>query len=255
MARLNGKVAVVTGGAQGIGLATGKLFAEEGARVLLVDVQEDLLKKSAEAIGSDRVSFAAADVSDPTQSEGYVRTAVDRFGGIDIYIANAGMLGPVAPITEFPIDIFDRVMAVNIRGVWLGLKYAIPEIAKRSGGSIVITSSIAGVKGFAMLSAYSTSKHALVGLMRTAAIEGAPMGIRVNAIHPGPIETPMIDELADGVAPDDRQQGRQALEDATLLKRTASPQEVANIMLFLASDESSNCTGGSYMVDGGNSLG
>ncbi|MGD0231190.1 MAG: SDR family NAD(P)-dependent oxidoreductase [Syntrophorhabdales bacterium] len=255
MSRLDGKVAVVTGGARGIGLATGTLFVEEGARVLLVDVEEELLKKAVETLGSDRAGFAVADVSNPEQSERYVKVAVEHFGGIDIYIANAGILGPVVPIVEFPIDVFDRVMAVNVRGVWLGLKYTMPEIAKRKGGSIVITSSIAGVKGFGGISGYSTSKHALVGLMRTAAIEGAPIGIRVNAIHPGPIETPMIDELADGIAPGSREQGRQALEGATLLKRAASAREVANIMLFLASDDAAFCTGGSYMVDGGNQLG
>jgi NAD(P)-dependent dehydrogenase (short-subunit alcohol dehydrogenase family) len=255
MSSLEGKVAVITGGARGIGLAAGKLFVEEGARVLLVDIEEKLLQKSVEVMGSNRVDFAVADVSDPKESEGYVKAAVERFGGIDFYVANAGILGPVAPISEFPIDMFEKVMAVNVLGVWLGLKYTIPEIAKRGGGSIVVTSSIAGVKGFPMISAYSTSKHALVGLMRTAAIEAAPMGIRVNAIHPGPIETPMIDELADGFSPGDRSKGRELLEDGTLLKRTASPREVAEIILFLASARGSFCTGGSYMVDGGNQLG
>jgi NAD(P)-dependent dehydrogenase (short-subunit alcohol dehydrogenase family) len=254
MSRLDGKVAVVTGGARGIGLATSKLFSEEGARVFLVDVEEGLLKKAVGAIGRERADFVVADVSDPKEAERYVKMAVDHFGGVDIYVANAGILGPVAPITPYPIDMFDRVIQVNLRGVWLGLKYVIPEMEKRGGGSIVITSSIAGVKGFPMVSAYSASKHALVGIMRTAAIECAPMGIRVNTVHPGPIDTPMIDLLADGFGGGVRDQGKQALEGGTLLKRYGSPEEVADIMLFLASDESRYCTGGTYMVDGGMAL-
>jgi NAD(P)-dependent dehydrogenase (short-subunit alcohol dehydrogenase family) len=254
MGRLDGKVAIVTGAARGIGLATGSLFAKEGARVFLVDVEEGPLKKGVGVIGSEWADCAVADVSDPRETERYIKMAVDRFGGIDIYVANAGILGPVAPIAPYPIEMFDRVIQVNLRGVWLGLKYVIPEMEKRGGGSIVITSSIAGVKGFPMVSAYSASKHGLVGIMRTAAIECAPMGIRVNTVHPGPIDTPMIDLLADGFGGGVRDQGKQALEGGTLLKRYGSSEEVADIMLFLASDQSRYCTGGSYMVDGGMAL-
>jgi NAD(P)-dependent dehydrogenase (short-subunit alcohol dehydrogenase family) len=149
---------------------------------------------------------------------------------------------------------FDHVVAVNLRGVWLSLKYAIPEIQKRGGGSIVITSSIAGVKGLAGGSAYCASKHGVVGIMRTAAIEYAPFGIRVNTVHPGPIATPMVEEHVRGRYPDSLEEGKKVLADSTLLKRYGSPEEVAAIMLYLASDESRYCTGGIYMVDGGKGL-
>jgi len=254
MFRLNGKVAIVTGGASGIGLATGRLFAEQGAKVLLVDLQEDLLCATVEKVASTSVSYATADVSKPDQTTRYVQTAIDRYGGLDILISNAAVVGDKSPIVDYSIEEFDHVVAVNLRGAWLSLKYTIPEIQKRGGGSIVITSSIAGVKGSAGSSAYCASKHGVVGIMRTAAIECAPFGIRVNTVHPGPIATPMVEEHVRGRHPDKPEDGKKALADSTLLKRYGTPEEVAAIMLYLASDESRYCTGGIYMVDGGKGL-
>ena len=255
MKRLEGKVAVITGAAAGIGRAAGKLFADEGARVMLVDIREDALKKTADAIGTENVDYIAADVSRAEENQKYVKAAVDKFGGIDVLVANAGILGPVAPTVLYPEESFDKVIAVNLKGTWLSLKYAIPEIEKRGGGSVMITSSIAGVKGFAAVPAYSATKHGVIGIMRTAAIECGPLGIRVNTIHPGPIETKMIHDLEKGFFPDDPSQGQAALEGGTLLKRYGDAMEVAPLMLFLASDESRYCTGGIYMVDGGMNLG
>jgi NAD(P)-dependent dehydrogenase (short-subunit alcohol dehydrogenase family) len=254
MFQLDGKVAIVTGGASGIGLATGRLFAEQGAKVLLVDLQEDFLRAAVEKVDSTSVSYATADVSQPDQTAQYVQTAIDRYGGLDILISNAGVVGGKSFIVDYSIEEFDRVVAVNLRGVWLSLKYAIPEIQKRGGGSIVITSSIAGVKGSAGGSAYCASKHGVVGIMRTAAIECAPFGIRVNTVHPGPIETPMVEEHVRGRHLDTLEEGKKALADTTLLKRYGAPEEVAATMLYLASDESGYCTGGIYMVDGGKGL-
>jgi len=254
MFRLDGKVAIVTGGASGIGLATGRLFAEQGAKVLLVDLREDLLRKAMESVGDKSVSYAVADVSQPDQTARYVQTAIDRYGGLDILVSNAGAVGGKNNIVDSPVEMFDHVVAVNLRGVWLSLKYAIPEIQKRGGGSIVITSSIAGVKGLAGGSAYCASKHGVVGIMRTVAIEYAPFGIRVNTVHPGPIATPMVEEHVRGRYPDSLEEGKKVLADSTLLKRYGSPEEVAAIMLYLASDESRYCTGGIYMVDGGKGL-
>ncbi len=251
MGRLNGKVAIITGGAGGIGSQAGKLFVQEGAKVLLVDLNEDALKQAAQTIGSDAVGYCAADVTQPDQTQQYVQAAVDRFGGVDILLANAGIEGEVKPITDYSIETFDKVIAVNVRGVWLGLKYAAPEIEKRGGGTIVITSSVAGVRGTAGISAYITSKHAVIGLMRTAALEMASKGIRVNTVNPAPIETRMMRSLEAGFQPDDPGQAKEGFAAMLPLHRYGSPEEVAGMMLFLASDESRYCTGGVYMVDGG----
>lgn len=251
MGRLEGKVGIITGAAGGIGLAAARLFAREGAKLLLVDRAEAPLRDAVREIGGQFASHVVADVTQPEEVERYVATAVEREGGVDVLVNNAGVLGLVQPITEYPIDMFDKVLAVNVRGVWLGLKYAMPAIARRGGGSIIVTASTAGVRGSVGLSAYVASKHAVVGLMRTAALEGAAMGIRVNSVNPSPIETAMIRELEAGLVPGDRAQAKAALEGRSPLKRYGSPEEVAKLMLFLASDESSFCTGGVYMIDGG----
>ena len=173
MPRLSEKVALITGGAGGIGRAAAKLLAAEGAQVVLVDLNEEQLQDAVQAIGEEAASYVVADTSQPEQVQRYVNTAVQRCGGIDIFLANAGVEGAVASIPDYSIDAFDQVMAVNVRGVWLGLKFVIPEMRERGGGSIVITSSAAGIHGTPGMSAYTTSKHAVIGLMRTAALECA----------------------------------------------------------------------------------
>ena len=261
MARLDGKVALITGATGGIGRAAARLFADEGARVALVDLDEFALQEVVESIGTDRASYAVADVTDPAESQAYVSAAAERWGGIDVYLANAGIEGQLASIPEYPIDVFDRVMAVNVRGVWLGIKYVAPVMAERGGGSIVITSSTAGIGAGPDMSAYTTSKHAVIGLMRTAAMEGASQGIRVNTVNPAPIETRMmrsIEEQRVATADDANVTVEQTYRAASAripLGRYGNPEEVARLMLFLASDDSSFCTGGVYMVDGGRSAG
>ena len=261
MARLDGKVALITGATGGIGGAASRLFAEEGARVVMVDLDESALQGAVQEIGDERASYVAADVTQPDQMESAVRTAVERWGGIDAFLANAGIEGQLAPIPEYPIEVFDRVMAVNVRGVWLGLKYVMPAMQERGGGSIVITSSTAGIGGTPDMSAYTTSKHAVIGLMRTAALEGAPSGIRVNTVHPAPIETRMmrsIEEMRVAALDDPGvtvELTKQAVAARVPLGRYGNPEEVARLMLFLSSDDSSFCTGGLYMVDGGRSAG
>ena len=192
MSRLEGKVAVITGATGGIGSAAARLFAEEGARVALVDLDEAALREVARSIGEDKASYTVADVTQPDQTQNYINAAVERWGGIDVLLANAGIEGRLSLITDYPIDVFDRVMAVNVRGVWLGLKYAAPVMRERGGGSIVITSSTAGIGGTPEMCAYGASKHAVIGLMRTAALEFAPDAIRVNTVNPAPIETRMM---------------------------------------------------------------
>ena len=261
MARLEGKVAVITGATGGIGSAAARLFAEEGARVALVDLDESALQETVRSIGEEKASYAVADVTQPEQAQAYINAAVDRWGGIDVLLANAGIEGTLSPITDYPIDVFDRVMAVNVRGVWLGIKYVVPVMRGRGGGSIVITSSTAGIGGSSEMSAYTTSKHAVIGLMRTAALEGAPSGIRVNTVNPAPIETRMMRSIEDMrvAALDDSkvtvEVAKQSFADRIPLQRYGDPEEVAKMMLFLASDDSSFCTGGVYMVDGGRSAG
>ena len=261
MVRLEGKVAVITGAAGGIGRAAARLFADEGARLALVDLDETALQDTVRSIGEDRASYTVADVTQPDQTQAYVNAAVNRWGGIDVFLANAGIEGTLSPIPDYPIDIFDRVMAVNVRGVWLGIKYVVPVMRHRGGGSIVITSSTAGIGGTPAMSAYTTSKHAVIGLMRTAALEGAPLGIRVNTVNPAPIETRMMRSIEEQrvAALDDSsisvEQVKEAAAARIPLERYGNPEEVAQLMLFLASDDSSFCTGGVYMVDGGRSAG
>ena len=260
MTRLSDKVAVITGGAGGIGRAAGRLFAAEGARVLLVDVNEGALQQAVDDIGGDTVGYAVADTTQPESVQQFFQTAVERYGGVDVFLANAGVEGELHTIADYPVEVFDHVMAVNVRGVWLGVRAAIPWMRQRGGGSIVITSSVAGIRGSAGMSAYTTSKHAVVGLMRTAALECAADGIRVNTVNPAPIETRMmrsIEEMRTSRLGADATVERVKASHAARipLRRYGDPEEVARLMLFLASDESRFCTGGVYMVDGGSSAG
>ena len=251
MQRLQDKVAVITGGTGGIGLAAARLFAAEGARVALVDLDQGALDRAVAEIGPERAIGIAADVSDAVQVAGYVTTTVARFGRLDVFFNNAGIEGVVAPIVDYPIDMFDKVMAVNVRGVWLGLKYVIPAMAGSGGGSIVITSSLGGLRGVPKLSAYIGAKHAVVGLMKSAALECASLKIRVNTINPSPIATRMIEALEQGYAPGATAMVKKKMEAAVPLRRYGTPEEVAHLALFLASDDSAYITGNSYPIDGG----
>jgi len=261
MPRLTNKVAVITGGAGGIGSAAAKLFAEEGAHVVLVDLDESALQNTVQAIGNENVTYVAADTTQPDQVQHFVNIAVERHGGVDIFLANAGIEGEIHSITDTPVKVYDQVMAVNVKGVWLGLKYMIPVMEERGGGSIIITSSTAGIRGTPGNAPYGTSKHAVIGLMRTAALECSSMGIRVNTVNPSPIETRMMRSLeqmrvaSGGNGPQTVDELKQNIASRIPLQRYGNPEEVGKLMLFLASDDSSFCTGGVYMVDGGTSAG
>jgi NAD(P)-dependent dehydrogenase (short-subunit alcohol dehydrogenase family) len=246
MGRLQDKVALITGAAAGIGAAAARLFVNEGAKLVLVDRD----KAGMAEFAGDGAVCLTADVADGEAMRQCVAAAEERFGGLDIALLNAGIEGVVQPIADYPEDIFDRVIAVNLRGVWLGLKHTLPAIAKRGGGSIVLTSSIAGVRGREGISAYVASKHGVIGLMRTAALEGAPDGVRVNTVNPSPVETRMMRSLEAGMAPDDPEGLRERYASTSPLGRYAEPEEIAKVMLFLASDDSSHCSGSVYMVDG-----
>ncbi len=251
MAKLDGKVALITGAAGGIGAATAHLFAEEGAKLCLVDRDQGGLDTLAGALGDTEAAFRAGDVSQSSDMRACVDDAVERFGGLDIAILNAGIEGELLPIADYPEEDFDRVIAVNLRGVWLGLKYAMPALEARGGGSFVITSSIAGLRGRAGMWGYVASKHGVVGLMRNAALEGGPAGIRVNSVHPSPVETRMMRSLESKMNPDDPEGARRAYMKISPLGRYAEPEEVAKMMLFLASDDSAYCSGSVFMIDSG----
>ncbi len=250
--RLANKTVVLTGAGSGIGLAAVKLFAQEGAKLMLVGRNEAALASAVKAAGEGNAAYIVADVSKPEDNQRLIKTAEQKFGGIDAFIANAGVEGASASIVDYPLDAFDQVMAVNVRGVFLGLKYAIPALKKRAGGSIIITSSIGGIKARGQgNSAYIASKHAEIGLMRSASTECAPFNIRVNCVLPGPTDTRMIRNIEEGRSPGAPEKAREMIVAGLPLKRYGTAEEIANLMLFLASDESSICTGGVYMADGG----
>ena len=249
--RLEEKVAIITGGAGGIGAAAAERFLQEGAYVLLVDLDEDALAETCTRLGSNRVSYLVGDVTQAADNQAMVDTATQRYGGLDVFLANAGIEGDVASLLDYPEQRFDELMAINVKGPFLGLRAAIPAMRRRGGGSIIITSSIAGLTGAPRLAPYATSKHAVIGLMRSAAKEFAPEGIRVNTVNPSPVNTRMMRSIEQGLSPDEPEQAVQVLTAGIPMQRYAEPQDIANLMLFLASDESAFITGSVYSADGG----
>jgi NAD(P)-dependent dehydrogenase (short-subunit alcohol dehydrogenase family) len=239
--RLEGKIAVITGAGSGIGAATAKVFCREGAKVIAADISGHQ-KEVALEIGPDCVPFQV-DVSKGDQVQAMLNEAITRFGRLDVLYANAGIDGPMGPTGEYSEDDFDHVWAINGRSIFLGLRYAIPLMLANGGGSIVVTASMASVVAFPTMPAYCAAKGAAQMLVKTAAAEYAKQGIRVNAILPGPIRTGITVSLPKEYI--------QAVENATPLGRMADPSEVANLALFLASDESSFITGSSMLIDGG----
>jgi NAD(P)-dependent dehydrogenase (short-subunit alcohol dehydrogenase family) len=249
MKRLENKVAVITGGAGSIGKITAQLFLEEGAKVVLVDLDEASLKKAITELVSTNVIYCAADVTKASDVQRYVNETVKAFGKIDIFFNNAGIEGVVKPIIDYPEEVFDKVIAVNVKGIWLGNKYVLPQM--NDGGSIILTSSVAGLNGSANVSAYITSKHAVVGIMRSAAVEAAPKKIRVNSVHPSPVDNRMMRSLEEGFSPGKAEEVKKDLEATIPLGRYAQPVEIAKLVLFLASDDSQFITGTTQVIDGG----
>ncbi|MBL7768602.1 MAG: SDR family oxidoreductase [Flavipsychrobacter sp.] len=249
MKSLKNKVVIITGGAGSIGKTTAKLFLEEGAKVLLVDLNEDALKKISDELASKDVKYTAADVTNAEDVKRYVNDAIIYFGKIDVFFNNAGIEGVVKPTIEYPEEVFDKVIAVNVKGVFLGNKYVLPHM--NDGGSIILTSSVAGISGSPNVTAYIASKHAVVGMMRNLAIEVASRKIRVNTINPSPVDNRMMRSLESGYNPGDAEGMKKAFENAIPLGRYAEPIEIAQLVRFLASDESKFITGTTQVIDGG----
>lgn len=257
MSRFTGRVAIVTGAAGGIGLAACERFASEGASVVAVDLATTDLSAAVAAVEAQggAALAVAADVTSSDEVAGYVQAALDNFGRVDVLFNNAGIEGAYAPMIDYAEESFDQVMAVNVRGVWLGIKYAAPAMISGGGGAIVNTASVAGLFGSRGISPYSASKHAVAGLTKSAALELARSGVRVNAVCPAPIETRMMRSLEASIGGDDADDIRKAFAERLPMERYGEPHEVAALVAFLASDDASYITGSMYPIDGGYSAG
>jgi len=244
MGRLDGKVALVTGGASGQGAAEARLFVAEGARVVVADVDDEKGKVLADELGEAAV-YVHQDVSSEDDWETVIRATEDGFGRLDVLVNNAGIL-KFSPLAATSLDDYMQVIRVNQVGVFLGMRAVIGPMTKAGGGSIVNVSSIEGMFGGPFLVAYTASKFAVRGMTKVAAVELGQFGIRVNSIHPGTIDTPMLD-----IPGTDRESMRKAFARVVPLGRMGSSEEIASLCLFLASDDSSYCTGGEFLIDGG----
>jgi NAD(P)-dependent dehydrogenase (short-subunit alcohol dehydrogenase family) len=252
MGRLDGKVALITGGESGIGLATARLFVAEGARVHLAGLRAELLADALAELGPSVAACSVTDVTVESEVAAALAQCVERFGRLDVLFSNAGISGVIAPVTEYPAEDFRRVLDVHVLGAFFVLKHGLPLLGE--GASVIINSSVVGLTSDAGISAYATAKHAQVGLMRTVAKESAARGIRVNSVHPGPTDTDFqrAIEIAATGAPADV---AARLFDARIpLGRHACPEEIARTVLYLASADSSFVTGITLSADGGMSI-
>jgi NAD(P)-dependent dehydrogenase (short-subunit alcohol dehydrogenase family) len=251
MRGLMGRVAVVTGAAGGIGAATARRLAEEGAHVVAVDLDEDRARAVAEKLPTESIGVRA-DVSAEDGVAGYLAAAVERFGRIDLHHLNAGIPGSFATLPELTVAEFDWVMAVNVRGVFLGVRAAFRQYATQgTAGSIVLTGSIGSLRGSADLLAYQTSKHAVLGILRGAAMYGGPLGVRVNAVAPGIVPTELFAATPDVSGGKDDMSRRAS---STPLRRAGTGDDVAAVVAFLLSDDAAYMTGEVVSVDGGASI-
>lgn len=251
MGLMDDRVCVVTGGAGSIGLASAKQLHAEGGSMMIVDFNEDMLASALAELGGegDRVTAVRADVSSVEDTQAYVDAAVKKWGRIDVLFANAGLSGDNKPFAEFPIETFDAVIAVNLRGSFLACRTCLPHMG--DGASIIITSSIMGVQANANTVAYASSKHAVIGMMRALAKEVAARNIRANVIAPGPIDNEFQTAIEDRMSAVIGIDATEMLNQRIPLRRHGKAEEIAQSVLFLASDMSSFSTGGVYMADGG----
>lgn len=245
MKTLENKVAIVTGAASGIGKETALLFAKEGAKVLVSDIDTDDGQDVVKQIKNNggEASFFKADVSKPEEQEALVEAAMEKYGALHITFNNAGIVGPVGPVADIPIEEWDKVISVNLSAVFYGMHFQIPAIIESGGGNIVNTASIMGQVAAANQSGYNTAKHGVVGLTKSAALEYSDKKVRINAVGPGYVDTPLLDFLDE--------EEKQHLVGLHPIGRLGKAEEIAELVLWLASDKSSFVTGSYYPVDGG----
>ncbi len=250
-----GKVALITGGGGGIGRAAALAFAAHGAKAVAVDFDPAIGEETAAQVraAGGEATFVQADVTRSADVRGYVQKALDAYGRIDCFFNNAGIEGKVVPIQEYDEDVFDAVIAVNLKGVFLGLRHVLPVMLQQGGGTVVNTASVAGLFGGPGMPAYVASKHAVLGLTKVASADVAGQGVRVNAVCPGPVETRMMRSLEAQRNPNDPAAIADAMRAGMPTGRYTRPEEVANMVLFLCSDLSGNVTGTQFVVDGGRS--
>jgi len=249
----SGKVAVITGAANGIGRAAALAFAARGAKVVAVDRDGAGAEKVAGEIGKKggTALAVAADVTKSADVARYVKAATDTYGRIDCFFNNAGIEGVVKPMAEYDEAMFDAVIDVNVKGVFLGLRHVLPVMIAQGGGAVVNTASVAGITGSPGMGAYVASKHAVIGITKTVSGEVARQGIRVNAVCPGPVDTRMIHSLEKMISPDDPGGVGARYQSSIPLGRYSTPEEIANTVLFLCSEFAGSITGAQYVVDGG----
>ena len=248
-----GKVALVTGGGNGIGRATSVAFAGNGAKVVVVDRDGAGAEATVGIIrqnGGEALAVTA-DVTNSADVKAYVRAAIEKYGRIDCFFNNAGTEGKLAATAEYDEAMFDAVIAVNVKGVFLGLRHVLPEMIRQGSGAVVNTASVAGLVGTPGMPAYVASKHAVIGLTKTAAGEVARQGIRVNAVCPGPVDTRMIHALEEQISPGNAAAVGERYQAAIPSGRYTTAEEIANMVLFLCSNLASNTTGAQFVVDGG----
>lgn len=248
-----GQVAVITGAANGIGRAAALAFASRGAKVVGVDRDADGVARVAQTIqqqGGTAMSVGA-DVTKSADVQRYVKAAVDAYGRIDCFFNNAGIEGKVVPIAEYDEDVFDAVIGVNLKGVFLGLRHILPIMITQKSGAIVNTASVAGITGTPGLGPYVATKHAVIGLTKSVSGEVARQGIRVNAVCPGPVDTRMIHSIEAMINPTDADAVGARYQSSIPMGRYATVDEIANTVLFLCSNLASGITGAQYVIDGG----
>ena len=249
----SGKVVLITGGAGGIGNAAAQAFAKLGAKLAVVDHNEAAAEETAAAVrdaGSEAIAITA-DVTRPDQVAAYVKRTTDAFGTIDCFFNNAGIEGDVRATVDYDDAMFDSIMSVNVKGVYLGMKHVLPVMLEKGAGAIVNTASVAGITGTPLMPAYCASKHAVIGLTKVASGEVARQGVRVNCVCPGPVQTRMIESLHKQMSPDDPDGAKARYESALPTGRYSTPEDIADMVVFLCSDYAANITGAQMVVDGG----